>query len=317
MKLEQIFYGNAGSGYRILAASDPALAETAAEICRAVGTPDGISVLAPFLVSVPKGDKLYMARCCPGRADGVGRKTLFFHVFVGNRAEASRAGVSAFSLSSAGRFSESLPLGGCAAVQIERLDDAAARDKPSWDGVPVRIARSRPADAEVRNALGSRVNEVAWASFSFCNLELPFVFYAVSEHTALPSPEKKPAPDFSNKGLRGNVQRKGSSGVVWKGALVFSVLLNVWFFLSSPRGNDNEPLAADSREAQLHELLDNARKDGQRLGRKQALDELRDAFPQESIISASDVDLIPGKTRAYAQFVNEKILKLKPERKED
>lgn len=317
MKLEQIFYGNAGSGYRILASSDPALAETAAEICRAVGTPDGISALAPFLVSVPEGDKLYMARCCPGRADGVGRKTLFFHVFVGNRAEASRAGVSAFSLSDAGRFSESLPLGGCAAVQIDRLDDAAARNKPSWDGVPVRLARSRPADAEVRNALGSRVNEVAWASFSFCNLEKPFVFYAVSEHTALPTTKKDASSSTGREAASPTKATKNAlPSVIWKCVFALSLLLNAWFFFSSPREN-GELAVMDSREIRKQEL-DEARDEGRREGREQKLRELRDSFPADKVMLAPDVaSLTEGKQKAYIQFVNEKILTTEQERKED
>lgn len=325
MKLEQIFYGNVGTGYRILAASDPALTEKAAEICRTVGTPDGISELTPFLVSVPAASgKLFMARGCAGRADGVGRKTLFFHVIVCDRAEASCNGINAFSLSDSGRFSSGLPLGGATAFQIERLDDVSARNEPSWDGVPVRLARSRAANSEIRKMLGSRVNDVAWASFSFRNLEEPFMIYAVSEHTALPVAKRSTSPARRESAVPPNAKKGMASSVIWKCALALSLLLNVYFFFSSPRGN-SESVIMDSQETRetRERELDNAREEWIQKGREAMLADLREALVKDYKFDEKKdkpkVSKLPegGWQRKYVLFVNEKILKLQPEQKKD
>lgn len=311
MKLDQIFYGNAGSGYKVLGASDASLADKAAEICRAVGTPDGIAELAPFLISVPVGNKLFAACCRPGRADALGRKTLFFHIIVADCAEASRAGVNAFSLWEAGRFAENFPLGGAVAFELERLGDTPA-DAPTWDGVPARLPRSRPANDEIRKMLGSRVNACAWATFSFRNLEAPFALYAVSKHIAEPtsqaSPQKSPPRvDACGNGSATDAKKSSAGTRILAVSLCVSLALNAWSFFSEKSAPSFPPAMPKEEKIDWNKRIREAEEKGRAAGYEQAFAELEEAFPKDQRLSKKDIGLIRDKQRAYVDFVESKI----------
>lgn len=313
MQLNQIFYGNAGFGYKVLGTSDESLSGKAAEMCRAVGTPDGLSDLFPFLLSVPDGDRLFMVCCSPGKADGVGRKTLFFHILVGNRDEATAAGINAFSLWESKRFSDVLPGGSILPISVFKLFGESVA--PAWNGDGLRLPRKRPANAEIRQLVGSRVNDVAWATFSFCNLEVPFELYAVSEHVSLPDSKKaelsqdgKTPEDSPVKKRKSSVQKS----VVWMGFLAVSVLMNVFLLTKKENEQENQPPQGERKNG-LTEAVSNIEKTRSKglkqEGYRQALADLREKFPKDSVISDPDSRIGNSKVRDYVKFVNENILK--------
>ncbi len=324
MKLDQIFYGNAGSGYKVLVASDASLADKAAEICRAIGTPDGIAEFTHFLISVPVGNKLFAACCCPGRADALGRKTLFFHVIVADCAEASRAGINAFSLWEAKRFADRIPLGGAVALELERLGNAPA-DAPAWDGLPARLPRSRPANDEIRKMLGSRVNDCAWATFSFRNLEAPFALYAVSKHIAEPtsqaSPKKStPRVEGCGNGGCGNGSdtevKKFSTGTrILAASLCVSLALNAWSFFSEKSAPSLPPAMPKEEKIDWNKRMREAEEKGRAAGYEQAFAELKEEFPKDNrILDKNEVSSLKRswqRAGAYVDFVERKIFNRK------
>lgn len=326
MQLNQIFYGNVGFGYKVLGASDALLSKKAAEICCAVGTPDGISELAPFLISVPVGNQLFMVCCSPGKADGVGRKTLFFHVLVGNRQEATQAGINAFSLWESKRFSDELPSGSILPVSVLKLFGESG--PPAWDGVPLRLPRKRPANLEIRQLVGSRVNDVAWSTFSFCNLDARFKLYAVSEHIPLPAEKPMPLPQPDKVDTVFPPAKEKQSGVlktaVWSGLLTVSVLLNVLLLIKNEEpqaaptvsvGNGGVITEVVGPMSDIKALGENMRNEGfseglsqgEQKGYQKALTDLREKFPEEMKLSK-----VPSGFRkdvaAYVNFVNDNIL---------
>lgn len=327
MQLNQIFYGNAGFGYKVLGASDASLSGKAAEICRAVGTPDGISELAPFLLSVPDGEQLFMVCCSPGKADGVGRKTLFFHVLVGNRDEATSAGINAFSLWESKRFSDALPSGSILPISVLKLFGES--DVPAWNGVLLRIPRKRPANSEIRQLVGSRVNDVAWATFSFCNLDVPFELYAVSEHVPLPAekPTPPPRPDETNATPPPAKEKKPGvlKTAVCIGLFTASVLLNVLLLTKKEEPQERqtdsvengEPITKKDNptkeeipdiESRLKKERNEGFAEGERKGYQKAFADLREKFPKESVVSSDQVG--SKELYDYVIFVNDNILKL-------
>lgn len=325
MQLNQIFYGNEGFGYKVLGASDSSLSEKAAEICRAVGTPDGILELTPFLISVPVGNQLFMVCCLPGKADGVGRKTLFFHVLIGNRQEATHAGINAFSLWDSKRFSDALPSGSILPISVLKLFGESG--VPAWDGAPIRLPRKRPANSEIRRLVGSRVNDVAWSTFSFCNLDVRFELYAVSEHIPLPAEKPMPLPQPDEADTVSPPAKEKQLGVlktvVWFGLFTASVLLNVFLLTKKEEPQERrigEPITNSAKEIpDIESRLKKARNEGfaegfskgEREGYKKAFADLREKFPKEARVP-NDF----GNTRrakVYFRFVNENILKISEE----
>lgn len=324
MQLNQIFYGNAGFGYKVLGASDASLSGKAAEICRAVGTPDGISELAPFLVSVPDGEQLFMVCCSPGKADGVGRKTLFFHVLVGNRDEATSAGINAFSLLESKRFSDVLPGGSILPISVLKLFGES--DVPAWNGVLLRIPRKRPANSEIRQLVGSRVNDVAWATFSFCNLDAPFELYAVSEHVPLPAEKPTPPPRPDEMNATPPPAKEKKPGVlktaVCIGLFTASVLLNVLLLTKKEETQERQTDSVENGETitkkeipDIESRLKKARdegfaegfSEGERKGYQKAFADLREKFPKGMRLSKCPSGFNPNAT-AYVNFVNDNIL---------
>ncbi|MBQ6705480.1 MAG: hypothetical protein IJN19_05730 [Opitutales bacterium] len=309
MKLNQIFYGNEGFGYKVLGASDISLSEKAAKICRAVGTPDGISDTAPFLLSVPDGNELFMVCCSPGDADGVGRKTLFFHILVGNRQEATQAGINAFSLLEAKRFSDSRPGGNIAPVSVLKLFGESG--VPAWDGSALRIPRKCPANSEIRKLVGSRVNDVAWATFSFCNLDAPFALYAVSEHVPLQAEKPMPPPQAGETGVAPSPSKKKRSGVLktaaWFGLFTASVLLNVALLTKESQMTHKETTEGVDPGVNEGNPGTNAFAEGMQKGYQKALADLREKFPEEMRLSKLP-PFAPKRVVAYVNFVNDNIL---------
>lgn len=301
MKFEQIFYGNTGNGYRILAASDMKLADKAAEICRAVGTPDGLAEFSQFLISVPVGDRLFVACCRPGGSDDAKRPTLFFHVLVGDRKTASREGTDAFSLADAGRFAGALPLGGATTLTVEPSENPASREAPTWDGAPTALPRRRPANDELRKMLGSRVNAAAWASFSFRRLGAPFELYAVSEYA--PTAARTPSADTpASKDTPAPGKR--ASGTVLKIALLLSLLANAWCVLAPSSRNDApQPPPGRGAEVEAETRIAAAREDGRKAGYEQAFAELKAKFPKNSRYTESETQEMMRRNRRERDYV--------------
>lgn len=195
LKLEQAFFGNDRMGYRLLGISSAKFAETVESLCNAIGTPDGFSELKPFLISVPQNEMLFMICCQQGALDASGRKTLFFHALIGNRAEADSMGVNAFSLHAAGCFANTMKNPSEAIAITSPLYNAPTKNSPfAWDGGSMAIISKKPEDALLRDILGSQANAVAWSGFSFRSLD-DFKLYVLSEFVLRPADRKCFSPE--------------------------------------------------------------------------------------------------------------------------
>ena len=71
LRLDQIFYGTSPSGYGVLGTSltDRAVAQSAINVCLAVGQNPGSGLVKPILLSRVLGDRIVMARLCNGGKD--------------------------------------------------------------------------------------------------------------------------------------------------------------------------------------------------------------------------------------------------------
>lgn len=187
MNIEQVFFGNDGLGYRVLASTSDKFSLEVEILCNMIGTPDGFSEVTPFLISVPRGEWLYMVCGRPGPLDASGRKTLFFHALVAERRQAATMNVNAFSLEAANCFTTIIPKQ-LRAVTIDiALPPGESNSRPIWlwHGGEAAIVSKRPENNLLRSLLSSKVNAVAWATFSFLPLE-HFHLYVISEFVRRP-----------------------------------------------------------------------------------------------------------------------------------
>ena len=86
--LNQALYGRDPiRGYRLFASSESSFNQTVERLCSAIGSPDGISSIEPFYLNYIENGYRFMISCCIGNPDDSGRKTLFFHAFIGKHQE--------------------------------------------------------------------------------------------------------------------------------------------------------------------------------------------------------------------------------------
>lgn len=193
IKLHQAFYGRDPSrGYRLLASSNETFNRTAADLCAAVGTPDGISAIEPFYLNFIAGQYRYMIAGRSGKPDEGGRKTLFFHVYIGDHQELRAANFGIGSLIHANAFRSEYEPG----PVLETTFEEGSFSLP-WGNTPIVLERgeklairsSKPELSLISGILKKSLDETSWASFSYRPLD-DFRLYVISEYVALPGDRK-------------------------------------------------------------------------------------------------------------------------------
>lgn len=246
IKLEQLYWGHDGGRYRLLGASSQAPADEVARFRDRLGTPDGLSEIKPFLLSVPVGDRLIMMCGRQGRRDNIGRKTLFFHALIGNRTECTQHRVNAYSLWEAGLFKAEY-VDGTSVEPIWAQDlpemHAPGAETPPWDGQKLAIRSAEPENELVCRMLGTRINDVPWAGFTWNPLD-DFPLYAISRYAAMPKdrpchdlkktadarPEPAPLKPSTPDLVNGEKMKRGSnfSVILLSILLIVSLGFNAW-----------------------------------------------------------------------------------------
>lgn len=213
--LHQFFYGHDGAQYCVLGSSDNSINAPAARLCEAVGTPVEMDFV-PFLLSAVIDGRLYMIYVQQGERDLSNRRTLFFSALVAqSEAEASAAGINAFSLLDNQLFQAKPP----ASVEpLEARVPLPHREPPapefSWNRQPLTIAvsegdaRRRSYNELLHSLLKSDVNRVAWSAYSFQPLPEMFTLYALSPRSVLP--QRRRCCDEHGKELTSASSREAS-----------------------------------------------------------------------------------------------------------
>ena len=183
---EQAFYGSGINGYQVLKNSASQYDALIEKICGAIGTPDGFSKVAPFLINYPHGDKIFMACGVAGPPDRYNRKTLFFHVIYGDAKKSIENNINIFALWRKGLFAGKLPeTCGKIAIAPQEQPASVGRAPFIWNKHDLAIQCTSPQNELLEQLLGKEVNQYPWASFSFAPLA-GFKLYAISEYAATP-----------------------------------------------------------------------------------------------------------------------------------
>ena len=238
IQIEQAFFGNGPSGYQLLDITDKKYSSLVTKYCGAIGTPDGISEVSPFLFSVPVAGNVLMFCCQRGEPDTSGRPTLFFHTMIAKCIEAEQFNVDAFTLFDAGYFKNHiadscLPI--TLTVPLEKKQSASPTF--AWDGSPLAIVSTREEKNVLRSLLGKHMNEIAWSSFAFQPLP-EFSLYAISKYVIMPQDRKcvSPTGELLSSGQSkddvrimksSNASSSGKARINWLSWLILSMIINI------------------------------------------------------------------------------------------
>ena len=193
IRLHQAFYGrDPDRGYRLLASSNAMFNKTVSELCAAIGTPDGISSVDGFYLNYIADGYRYMISVCNGNPDDGGRKTLFFHAYIGRHQELCSADFGIGSLIHIKAFEKEYKTG----PVLEKTFEESAFSLP-WGktsivcnhGEKLAIRSPKPDLMLISGILKSSLDETTWASFSFKPLDR-FQIYVISEYVSIPSDRK-------------------------------------------------------------------------------------------------------------------------------
>ena len=291
LRLEQVFYGHNGTGYGILASSDPSLNAVVESFCQQIGTPSDRDP-GPILLSIPHGNRLFMILGQTGRLDNMQRRTLLFHAFAADLQKANECRLTAFVLWE-GQYFRRTP--DSQTFWLNVPTGGFTRDyclpEFQWDGRPCAVISDSFSIPQVRAVLGERVNSVGWSSFSFQKLSDHFRIYVLSPQAVPPKdrlcvksdgnpfpihrePENVPVSTSS----KSETSEKNAPSWLRK-AFAVSLLLNLLFAGGSWLGQESKPSTV-SVPPDMEKLKEEMR--------TQVLDELRKAFPEECVIKNED-----------------------------
>lgn len=329
--LEQLFYGRGARGYAILGASPGAVgfASRVEALCGAVGTPGGDYDGEPFLMSVPCDGRVLMFCVRRGAPDSMGRATLFFHVLVAEKNVLAAAIVDAFSLFEQGAFADKMPQGEIGAVDL-RLDAQARQSAVNLRldaqvQLPAVICSSSSALEIVREVVGDRALDLAWATFAFQPMQ-GFDIQVLSPRTSCPRklneydvsgkllraaagderPPDRPPMDGRMRGeAQGWEQPPPRSSAMLKFSLivniVLAVLLAAFFALrervADGKTNPERVVVTNVVEHVVHvpaRLSAEEKAAIERAAVRTYRDNLAKAFPQGKRIKVGDERVIPG-----------------------
>lgn len=193
IRLHQAFYGrDPDKGYRLLASSNAMFNETVSELCAAIGTPDGISSVDDFYLNFIADGYRYMISVCNGNPDAGGRKTLFFHAYIGRHEELCSANFGIGSLIHIKAFEKEYKTG----PVLEKTFEESAFSLP-WGKTAIvwnheeklAIRSSKPDLMLISGILKNNLDKTTWSSFAFKPLDR-FQIYVISEYVSTPSDRK-------------------------------------------------------------------------------------------------------------------------------
>ncbi len=168
LRLDQVFYGTSPSGYGILGTSlmDKSIAQSAINVCLAVGQNPGSDLVKPILLSRVLSDRIVMARLCNGGKDSSGRNSIFVHALVALAQEVRSAHVTTFSLEDDGVFCDRMPDSPSMPIVVEARSSSETLSSVSLE-FPAAIETSEPDMALMRRIVSGRENELSWSTFAF------------------------------------------------------------------------------------------------------------------------------------------------------
>lgn len=168
LRLDQVFYGTSPSGYGILGTSltDKSVAQSAINVCLAVGQNPGSGLAKPILLSRVVGDRIVMARLCNGGKDSSGRNSIFIHAFVASVQEARSTYITTFSLEDDCVFCNRMPDSPSMPVIVESRPLPEVLSSVPLE-LPAAIETSEPDTVLMRHIVAGRENELSWSTFAF------------------------------------------------------------------------------------------------------------------------------------------------------
>lgn len=296
--LQQAFYGRDPQvGYRLLASSDLMHNKVIEQLCSAIGTPDGVSTVEPFYINFVNGNWRYMLRGCIGNQDDAGRKTLFFHAYIGDHKEMRSINFGIGNLIHDGAFLHKYEKNPVLPHDFEESNYSLPWGESSfaWDQGRLAIVSKKPEFPFLTGLLKGNINDENWASFSFRPLN-DFKIYVLSEYApvmpsdrkcidtsgalrhmeqALPQPPQKPqSPCTSRKASKRNI--------LWV-FLALSLTINIflaWKCFRVPPTIDHEEKVSDKKPQPVTVIKEVPAKGA--VTRQQVLQDLRTEFLQNN-----------------------------------
>lgn len=247
IRLHQAFYGrDPDKGYRLLASSNAMFNQTVSELCAAIGTPDGISSVDDFYMNFIADGYRYMISVCNGKPDEGGRKTLFFHAYIGRHQELCSADFGIGSLIHIKAFEKEYKTGPVLEKSFEESAFSLPWGKTSiiWNhGEKLAIRSPKPDLMLISGILKNNLDETTWASFAFQSLDR-FQIYIISEYVSMPNDRKcvsssgavisnvkRPAQNITPSPLQTRPRSSRSRGGLLI-LLLVSIIINIAFAVS-------------------------------------------------------------------------------------
>ena len=192
VNLDQAFYGRDSiRGYRLLASSNQTHNNVVEHLCASIGTPDGASILEPFYINHIENGFRFMISCVPGLPDDNGRKTLFFHAFIGRHRELQNSEFGIGDLIQSNAFISSYKTGPVLPASFEETAASLPWGKTSivWDRQDIAIQSSKPELPTITGLLKNEIDNFSWASFTFRPLDYCKA-YVISQYVPMPQQRK-------------------------------------------------------------------------------------------------------------------------------
>lgn len=299
--LQQAFYGRDPQvGYRLLAASDPTHNKVIERLCAAIGTPDGVSTVEPFYINYVNGDLRYMIRGCIGNQDDAGRKTLFFHAYIGDHKRMRSINFGIGNLIHDGAFLHRYEKTPALPHDFEESNYSLPWGNSSfaWDRGRLAIVSKKPEFTFLTGLLKGNINDENWASFSFRPLN-DFKIYVLSEYAPVmpsdrkcidtsgmlrrmeQSPLKPPSPQKTQQPCQ---RRKASNrNILWV-FLALSITINIllaWKCFNAPTTDNHNSEKSSDIKPQIVTVTKEVPVKGA-VTRQQVLQDLRTEFLQNN-----------------------------------
>ena len=168
LQLDQVFYGTSPYGYGILGTSltDKSVAQSAINVCLAIGQNPGSGLVKPILLSRVLGDRIVMARLCNGGKDSSGRNSIFIHALVASAQEVRSANVTTFSLEDDGVFRHRMPDSPSMPIVVEARSRPEAPSSMQLE-LPAAIETPEPDAALMRRIVSGKENVLSWSTFAY------------------------------------------------------------------------------------------------------------------------------------------------------
>ena len=196
--LDQAFYGrDPEKGYRLLASSNSRHNKIVEELCAAIGTPDGTSTVEPFYINFIKNGFRYMIAGGIGNPDDAGRKTLFFHIFIGEHTKLCEAKFGIGNIINEKKFVATYSNGPVLPVSFEEsIFTLPWGNVPfTWNKEKIAIQSAKPELSLITGLLKNTIDELSWTSFSFRAMGDMHI-YVISEYAPVSPTDRRCVTTF-------------------------------------------------------------------------------------------------------------------------